>query len=588
MSVRPQRHPTTLPRARLTLWLAALLLAACGRTTPGPATPPAPTSEAGPTANATANASPAVEATPEATATPVPTPAPQVFTIGLVETPGTLDPANAIDESALLITRHIYDGLTSYVPGTTEPQPALAESWDVSADGLTWTFQLRSGVSFSDGTALTAAVAQQNFERWLLGRPPGRYLFWRGMFGGFAGEADPEGEPLSLVDTVTASGELMLVVTLNRPAASLPNTLAMPSFALVGLAGLDQADPTSALNAASAGTGPYVLAGWPQPDLVRLARNPAHWDAARASGPDELVFKIIRDDTQRLLALQTGEIEALARLNPADYEAVMAGTGNTRLDFDPALNVLYLGFNQARTPWQNLDCRLAVAYALDMDRYLRDHFPGDAEPAVAMQPPSVWGYSAAGERGYDPDLARERWQACRDSGTIIPAEITLYVPPVERPYLPDPAGVGLAIQSDLAAVGISVTVTAPDWQTAWLPAVHSGQADLFLLGWTGVNGDPDSFLCPLFCGAEGAFNTDEEGDPLPPDAELASLLLEAQQVTEPARRSELYAQAHARIFETVPAVPLAHRKTAWAFRADVLGNIPSPIESLFYDLRLAP
>src|SRR5687768_2109804 len=230
-----RKHRQFAPNTRLAAGLATLLLAACARTTPGPATPPAPTVEAGPTANVTAGASPATEVTPDAIATPVPTaaPAPQVFTIGLVETPGTLDPANAVDESALLITRHLYDGLTAYAPGTTEPRPALAESWVVSADGLTWTFQLRSDVRFSDGTALTAEIAQRNFERWLLGTPPGRYVFWRGMFGGFAGEADSEGEPLSLVDTVTTRGELTLVVTLNRPAASLPNTLAMLSFALV-------------------------------------------------------------------------------------------------------------------------------------------------------------------------------------------------------------------------------------------------------------------------------------------------------------------------------------------------------------------
>jgi peptide/nickel transport system substrate-binding protein len=164
----------------------------------------------------------------------------------------------------------------------------------------------------------------------------------------------------------------------------------------------------------------------------------------------------------------------------------------------------------------------------------------------------------------------------------------LYVPPVTRPYLPDPAGLGLAIQSDLAAVGISVTLATPDWQTEWLPDVHGGRADLFLLGWTGVNGDPDSFLCPLFCGAEGAFNTGEAGEPLPPDAELASLLADAQAATDVERRAVLYAQAQARIFETVPAVPLAHRQSAWAYRIDVQGHVPSPIESVFFGLHYVP
>jgi ABC-type transport system substrate-binding protein len=95
-------------------------------------------------------------------------------------------------------------------------------------------------------------------------------------------------------------------------------------------------------------------------------------------------------------------------------------------------------------------------------------------------------------------------------------------------------------------------------------------------------------LCPLFCGAEGAFNTGEGGVPAPPDEELALLLETAHTVTDPGRRAELYAQAHARIFDSVPAVPLAYRQAAWAYRVDVQGNVPSPIESVFWGLHYVP
>ena len=169
-----------------------------------------------------------------------------------------------------------------------------------------------------------------------------------------------------------------------------------------------------------------------------------------------------------------------------------------------------------------------------------------------------------------------------------PLTVTLYVPPIERTYLPEPAGLGQAIQADLAAIGIPAQIASPAWETHWLPDVHTGRADLFLLGWVGVNGDPDSFLCSLFCGAEGAFNSDADGQPLPPDPELAALLKSARTVTDLAAREALYVQAHARIFETVPAIPLAHRKTAWAYRADVRGNVPSPIEDVFFGLRVEP
>jgi peptide/nickel transport system substrate-binding protein len=500
--------------------------------------------------------------------------------VGLVDPPGTLDPAHALDRSALLIARHLYEGLVAYEPGGTRPVPALAERWTASDDGLTWTFHLRPGATFSDGSPVTAEAARLNFVRWLSADPPGPYTFWRAVFGGFAGEMDADGEPLAIVADASATADDTLVISLNRPDATLPNSLALPSFGLVNPTALLAGGGLS-LEAASAGAGPYLLGDASQPGLVRLTRNPAYWaGAAMAGGPDELIFKVIPDDTQRLLALQTGEIEVMAELNPADYAA--ATTGDTRVDFDPALNVLYLGLNQAHAPWNNVDCRQAIAYALDRERYVRDYFPGDAQVAAAMQPPAVWGYVEPTE-GYrfDLALAQAHWQSCLAAGATLPASVKLYVPPIPRPYLPDPAGLGEAIRADLAALSLTVEIASPDWQTTWLADVHTGRADLFLLGWSGINGDPDAFLCPLFCGWEGAFNTDENGNPIPPDADLAALLLQARIEVDPAEREALYAQAHNRLRASMPAVPLAHRQTAWAFRSGIEGYTPSPIESLF-------
>ncbi|MGH2521536.1 MAG: ABC transporter substrate-binding protein [Anaerolineales bacterium] len=556
-------------------WSLVILLTACSSPSPSPTA--APVTSPAPSA-------PTLAIAPTATAVPTPLPlpatTPSVFTIGLAAAPGTLDPANAIDEPALLITRHLYEGLTMYAPGTTRAIPALAESWETSADGLTWAFRLRAGVRFSDGRPLTAEVAARNFERWLNRTPPGDYAFWRLMFGGFAGEADENGQPLSALAKVEAPDDQTLALTLSRPDVSLPNTLAMPSFVLVNPAAFESGDFTTP----GAGTGPFVLNEWAG-GITRLERNPGYWGTPAA--PDELIFKTIPDDTQRLLALQTGEIEGMARLNPKDYAAARANP-NLRVEFDPALEVLYLGFNQAHAPWSSLDCRLAVAYALNAPHYTQGFFPGDAEVAQAMQPPAAWGY-APPDRGhvYDPAQARQHWQACLDSGVTVPLTMTLYVPPVERPYLPEPARLGAAIQADLAAVSITVQIASPDWQTQWLPDVHTGRADLFVLGWVGVNGDPDSFLCPLFCGLEAAFHSDGKGNPLPPDPELAALLLSARSNPDPAQREALYAQAHARISETVPAIPLAHRQAAWAYHATVRGNIPSPIENVFFNLTKA-
>jgi peptide/nickel transport system substrate-binding protein len=580
-------RPMALLRAALPLCLAAILLAACGTANP-PRPSPTPAGTAAPTAAETLGASAQPPTlTPAPGETPLPTPAPQVFTIGLAEPPGSLDPALAIDRSGLLITRHIYEGLFAYEAGGTRPVAALADRWEVSPDGLTWTFHLRAGVQFSDGMPFDAEAARLNFERWQQASPPGSYLFWRAIFGGFAGENGPDGEPLSLLASASAPAAQTLVLVLTRPYAGLPNVLAMPSFAMVSPAAFASAEAAGQLEAASAGTGPYQLAGISPEQIVQLERSPGYWGGP--AGPDSLIFKPIADDRQRLLALVSNEIEVMSSVNPNDYVAVESEGAATRLVFDPALDIVYLGFNHARSPWDNADCRLAVAYALDKARYAAQVFPGDAQPAQSMLPPAVWGHNVAVERNVDLALARQYLETCQAAGVTLPAAISFYVPPIPRPYLPDPAALGAAIQADLAAIGLNVTIASPDWQTVWLPDVHSGRADLFLLGWTGISGDPDSFMCPLFCGAEGAFNTSDSGQPEPPDVELAALLAEARETADPAVRQTLYEQAQARIANVVPAVPLVHRQTSWAFQSGIEGFVPSPIDSVFFGLhRPAP
>lgn len=535
-----------------------------------------------PTAPVAETTTPGPTATIAPSPTPSATPVPRIFTLALAQSPGLLDPANATDESALLITRHLYEGLTRYEPGTTRVAPALAERWETSSDGLVWTFDLRPAVSFSDGASLTALAVQQNFVRWNNAHQPGTYAFWRLMFGGFAGETDEAGAPLSNLADVIALTETTLQLTLRRPDAALPATLAMPAFAIVNPLAF-VGDSFGQPNAPSAGTGPYRLGNFALDGTARLTRNPTYWDQAPA--PDELIFKVIADDTQRLLALQTGEVEGMARVNPSHY-AFIQNEATLRLEFSPALNVAYLGFNQARPPWNVRECRLAVAAALNRERYISEFYPGDAELAGSILPPAVLGYQQPEvEVQYDTAEAIQHWQACRDSGVSIPVSGTLYVPPIARAYLPDPAAMGAAIQADLAAISLTLQVASPDWQNQWLPDVQGGRADLFLLGWSGLNGDPDNFLCPLFCGVQALFNSQADGTPLPPDMELAQWLNEARLTTDPAAREQLYGLAQTRLERDVIVLPLAHRQTAWAFRAEVLGTTPSPIEATFFNLQ---
>ncbi|MBL8095067.1 MAG: hypothetical protein JNL73_12935 [Anaerolineales bacterium] len=548
----------------LSLSLTAALLAACGGQ---PTATPSVTSIVG-------TAAPVATATALPTLTP--TPEPVAFTLGLPGQVDTLDPANAAEPSALLITRHLYDGLTRYAPGGSAVEPALAESWVVSPDATAYTFTLRAGVTFSTGAAFDAAAARANVERWLNRTPAGAYPYVPATFGGFADQVDSNGNPLSTVTAVNAPAADTLVIQLRAPDAALPATLAMPAFAMV-----DPAAWASGLGtpgAGSAGTGAFRLRAWSQPDLIELERNPSTW--APAPTVDVLRFKIVADDAQRVIALQVDELDGLAALPATDGD--IAAAWPVRTIVEPPQLVLYLGFNQNRRPWSTPACRQAVA--LGLDRAALAQAAGGASLARAQF------LTEGAPAPADLDQARAAWAECvAQQDAPIATPIALYVPPIARGYLADPAAFGAQLQGQLAAIGVETTLVTTDWSTQWLPDVQAGRADLFVLGAGSLNGDPGSLLCPLFCGQNAAFNTGRDGLAIAPDDELAAVLAQARATPDLAARLALYQQAEALIAERLPALAISSPSTTWALRSDWQGEAIGPLEALFGTMtRLSP
>jgi peptide/nickel transport system substrate-binding protein len=255
-----------------------------------------------------------------------------------------------------------------------------------------------------------------------------------------------------------------------------------------------------------------------------------------------------------------------------------------RVEREPAREVLYLGFNHSRRPWGTLACRQAVAHVIDRARLAAVVAP-DANAAASLRPASALGPALAALPGSDPAAASSLWATCLAEQQLPPpATVSLYVPPVARPYLPDPTSVAAQISADLATLGLSITVASPDWPETWQNEVQSGRADLFLLGWGAVNGDPDAALCPLLCGDNPALRTDNLGFAAPPDEELAGILGQARATVDPIQRAALYIQADALIGARVPVLPLTERGDTWVFRDGLGGEQLGPLESLFFGL----
>ncbi len=388
--------------------------------------------------------------------------------------------------------------------------------------------------------------------------------------GEAAGIPAPNPDAKSLLRGVEKVDDYTVRLYLNRPNASLINTLGMNNFAIMSPAAIEKYGPDIFKH--PVGTGPFKFVEWIPNDKITLERNDDYW--GEPAKLKTLVFRSIPDNTARFLELQAGTIDGMDNPNPDDMP-VAEKDPNIQVLLRPAFNVGYLGINQAHKPFDDVRVRKAIAHAIDKKAIVDAFYSGLGEPAKEFMPPSLWGYNPDIEDyAYDPAKAKE---LLAEAGYPDGFETTLWVMPVPRPYFPQPQQVGEAIQQMLADVGIKAKIVTKDWGT-YLDEVAAGKADLFMLGWTGDNGDPDNFLCVFFCGGDNSF---AQG---PPDEELHQLLLKAQSETDQAKREEMYKEANAMIHDIVPGVPVVHTKVPLFFKKTIKNYIPSPMSIARWDL----
>lgn len=566
--------------------LLSIILAACQpaatatpEATQAPVVTEAPT-EAMPT-EAPTEAMP-TEAPTEAMATEAPTGGGTLIFAQSADA-GTLDPALETSANSLAPATHILEGLTDFEAGSTTPIPSLATSWDVTDDGLEWTFHLREGVTFQDGTPFNADAVVFNFERWWDTSNPynkgaDQFIYWDYMFQGFKGDEN------SVLANVEKVDDMTVKLTLNRPNASLLNTLAMENFRFASPAAVEeQGDNYGTAEGKAVGTGPFMVKEWVKEDHLTLARNDNYWGEMPTL--DEIVYRVIPDTSAAFLALQAGEIDMISLwASPSPDEIAQAQADpNIQVVYNPAFNVGYLGLNLYKDWLQNINVRLAISYAIDKQAIIDALYPGDAEPAKEFQPPSLWGFNEDIEDyPYDPAKAKEYLDQAIAEGVQIPDPAIFYVMPVSRAYYPQPQQTGELIQSMLADIGINAEIQSPAWPDPYLSDLEEDgtKHDLFMLGWVGDNGDPDNFLCVFFCGGDTSFNNDGNGGGLPPDEEIATLLRNAVAETDFDTRKAMYEEANQLLHDRVISVPVVHRTPPTLLRSNIEGYVPSPVREV--------
>jgi|LauGreDrversion4_2_1035121.scaffolds.fasta_scaffold02535_2 oligopeptide transport system substrate-binding protein len=488
--------------------------------------------------------------------------------VGNSAEPADLDPhlAEAYTDQILLVALH--EGLTVLDERTSRPLPGVAESWETSADGLTWTFRLRAGARWSNGDTVTAHDFVFSFRR-LLSPALGAslsYMFWpvRGAEDFNAGKlADFAAVGVSAPDDRT------LRLELTRPVPHLAALAAHSSWLPVHRPTLEKFDSVAKRGGAwtrpgnHVGNGPFTLMEWRPNARLVVARNPQHRENA-ANRLERVVFLPVEKAEVEELNFRAGQMHLTFSVPASKVETYRRESPQT-LRVDPLLNVTYMNFNVTRPPLDNPKVRRALALAIDREAISRAVFQGTRAAASSFTPPDCGGYNARARITTDVDAARA---LLAEAG--FPAGRGLPVFPVQVQNDSTYPRIMEAIQAMwLKELGVRSTIE-PFEQKTWVQNQQSKQHVIGLMGWTGDYPDPLTFL-GLFRGDGGNNWTGWAS------AAYDQLITETERTADAAQRLELFQRAEALLLQEVPVTPLVFGSRTYLIHPSVRGWEPSPL-----------
>ncbi len=480
-----------------------------------------------------------------------------VLVFGRAKDSLTLDPAAASDGESAKVIDQIFEGLVRFSDDPARPStllPSLATDWECTADRLAWTFRLRKGVRFHDGSLFDAEAVKFSFERIL---DPGH----------------PQAPPLcpyrstfARIQEIRVLGPHRIRFFLREPSVVFLRDLAMFSASIVSPKAVREEGKAFGRN--PVGTGPFRFVSWKQDVAIRLTRFDGWWGEPPAQGVRDLVFAQVADPRMRLSRLRSGEIQIGDNLGLQDLES-LRGDARVRLVQTKGMNVCYLAMNNERPPFTDIRVRQAVARALDRSKILARGFQGFGEAAYDLLPSTVPGHS---EKAW-PGLDRDRARALLEEAGVDPKKpVRLTVMNNPRPYLGDPERVAELCRDELAKVGLVVKIEKLDW-AGFIQKLQQGEHEMALVGWSSDNGDPDNFYGPILSKeAIGATNFVRMRH-----ARFEALLQEAREEAEFDKRSEILKRIQAILARECPCVPLAHAPVTVALAPEVEGFSLHPI-----------
>jgi len=494
----------------------------------------------------------------------------RIFRYRLATDPPYLDPIHTTDTSSATIVFRIFEGLVDLDPLTLEVVPSIAESWEISEDGLQYTFHLKKGVKFHNGREVTSDDFRYSFERcltpenmsersWVLAPIKGAQEMLQGTAKSLSGMETPD--------------DYTVILTLEKPFAPFLSYICMEAARVAAREGVheDRFIPI--------GTGPFKFISWDHDIRVSLEVFEDYHDGK--AGIERVDYEIIPDVGVTYQKFVAGELDLVNEIPPGQLRLIRERHPDA-LKLWPFLRNEYIGFNHTRPPFKdNLKLRQALCWAVDRKRIVEDLYEGAAQPAHCILPPgmperddTIEGY------GFDLDKAKKLLaEAGYPDGKGLP-ELMLWYNNNEMHQ----QNVQF-IQSTFKKIGVNVRLKSLDWP-AYLKACENHEPDLYRLGWVADIPDADNFLYILLNSAQIGSPGNYSGYSNP---EFDRLTNEARISTDPEHRIELYRKADRLATEDACWIHIMYSMQRILFNPDydglvlpLQGDFRIPIERLHY------
>jgi len=466
----------------------------------------------------------------------------------------------------------VYGRIVDFERGGTQVVPGLAERWEISEDGLVYTFHLRKGVKWHDTQKHFKPTRDFNADdiifsidrQWKESNP---YFKVTSSNHSYFNDMNMP----KLLKSVEKLDDYTVRITLNQPEAPFLSDLAMEYAGIISKEYADamlKAGTPERVDQEPVGTGPFYLVQYQKDAVIRYKAWPKFWGGKAKI--DDLVFAITPDASVRWAKLQKGECHVMPYPNPADLEAIRKDP-NVKLLEQPGLNVGYLAYNTTKKPFDDKRVRQALNMAINKKAIVEAVFLGSGVPAKNPIPPTIWSYDdAIQDYPYDPEKAKKM---LADAGYPNGFETDLWAMPVQRPYNPNAKRIAELMQADLAKVGVTAKIVSYEWGE-YRKRAQNGEHMMAQLGWTGDNGDPDNFLHTLL----GCDSAKTNGSNIAKWCfkPFDDLVVKAKQVSEQSKRAELYKTAQEIFHEEAPWFVVAHSVQYKPVRKEVVDFKLSP------------